>query len=370
MRGAGEAAGTAVRSAPSPATAGAGSRRHLVPVPRLERRTLTLDDGHEVGLAVCGHGIPLVVVHGFSAEGILYAQTLSRLVAMGFKVVAIDVAGHGGSQGLPAGGASLSAYARLLARALDTLGIRRAVLAGHSLGGRLVTEVAATEPSRALAVVLLDAIVGDAWDRRVNLFRLSPPLLGALGVLLAADTASTLPVVRDRRQAAKLARLLAPVLAGHLRRPWRLTGPGLSILRSQGSRWMLERLAAEHVPVVVIQGDRDFVVPVASAESAARRARGELVTVLGASHSWLLKDPETLPAIVAELLGGRLGRALDAAVAAAGLDPDDAGLDDIEGAFYAADAPVLAMSPPQGTITVLHPARRPRYPWTITDHSS
>ena len=70
-------------------------------MPQLARHLITLDNGHEVGVAVCGRGVPLVVVHGFSAEGILYAQTLSRIVSLGFKVVAIDVAGHGATLGLP-----------------------------------------------------------------------------------------------------------------------------------------------------------------------------------------------------------------------------------------------------------------------------
>ena len=48
--------------------------------------------------------MPLVVVHGFTAEGFLYAQTLNRLVSKGFKVIAIDMAGHGGTQGLPPSG--------------------------------------------------------------------------------------------------------------------------------------------------------------------------------------------------------------------------------------------------------------------------
>ncbi len=81
-------------------------------MPRLARHTLTLDDGHQVGVAVCGRGVPLVVVHGFSAEGILYAQTLSRLVDLGFKVVAIDAAGHGGTLGLPTGAGTFSNYTR------------------------------------------------------------------------------------------------------------------------------------------------------------------------------------------------------------------------------------------------------------------
>ncbi|CAN5565381.1 alpha/beta hydrolase [soil metagenome] len=334
--------------------------------PRLVRRTLTLDDGHQVCLAVCGRGVPLVLVHGFSAEGLLYAQTLSRLVSMGFKVVALDAAGHGGTQGLPTGGRNLGAYTRLLGRALDALGIERAVLAGHSMGGRLVTELAAVEPERAIAVVLLDAIVGDTWDRMVNVFRVAPPLMAGLAAVLAADTVSTVPVLHDRRQAAKLGRLVAPVIVGHLRRPWRMIGPGISILRSGGSRWMLERIAAERIPLVAVHADRDLVVPLSTAASAARRARGELVTVHRASHSWLLKDPETLPAIIAELRGGRLGAAIRTAVVTAGLDPDQASDDALESAFYAPDALVVALTPePHGAVSAATP-RPPRYRWTIS----
>ena len=129
-----------------PMTMPVASEHGRVAMPRLARHTLTLDDGHQVGVAVCGRGVPLVVVHGFSAEGILYAQTLSRLVDLGFKVVAIDAAGHGGTLGLPTGAGTFSNYTELLGRVLDHLGIEKAVLAGHSMGGRLVTELAATVP--------------------------------------------------------------------------------------------------------------------------------------------------------------------------------------------------------------------------------
>src|SRR5690606_8657120 len=119
-----------------------------VTLPRLARHMITLEDGHRIGVAVCGQGVPLVVVHGFSAEGILYAQTLSRLVDLGFKVIAIDVAGHGATLGLPTDAQTMESYAALLSRTLDHLGVREAVLAGHSMGGRLVTEMAARDPKR------------------------------------------------------------------------------------------------------------------------------------------------------------------------------------------------------------------------------
>ena len=72
-----------------------------VEAPRLARHQITLADGHQVGVTIAGKGVPLVVVHGFSVEGFLYAQSLSRLVSMGFRVIAIDTAGHGATQGLP-----------------------------------------------------------------------------------------------------------------------------------------------------------------------------------------------------------------------------------------------------------------------------
>src|SRR5688500_11843020 len=112
----------------------------MVAAPRLRRHVITLDDGHRVGVAVAGRGVPLVVVHGYSAEGFLYAQSLSRLVSMGFKVVAVDTAGHGATAAL-SGGGNLHGYADLLGRAVDILGIKRAVFAGHSMGGRLVAEL-------------------------------------------------------------------------------------------------------------------------------------------------------------------------------------------------------------------------------------
>src|SRR4051795_7748041 len=212
---------TVIEPIVGPTTTPISPEQGRVVTPRLARHIITLDDGHEVGVAVCGHGVPLVVVHGYSAEGILYAQTLSRLVELGFKVVAIDTAGHGGTLGLPTGAATMSSYTELLGRVLDHLGIKRAVLAGHSMGGRLVAELAATEPDVAVAVILLDAIVGDTWDNMVTLFRVCPPLMSGVGVTLWVDTLTTFPLFADPRQAIKLTRLVAPTMLGHVRRPWR-----------------------------------------------------------------------------------------------------------------------------------------------------
>jgi pimeloyl-ACP methyl ester carboxylesterase len=332
-----------------------------VAAPRLSRHTFMLSDGHRIGLAVSGRGVPLVVVHGFTAEGFLYAQTLHRLVNKGFKVIAIDMAGHGNTQGLPGTAGHLGDYAELMGRTMAELGIRTAVLAGHSMGGRVVAQLAADEPDKAIAILLIDAIVGDEWDQLVKVFRLNPLLLAGLAAGLAIDTATTVPVLRDPRQAIKLARLMLPTIMGHVTAPWRLLGPGISILRTQDSCDLLDRLAAAKVPTFVIHGDRDYMIPHRTARSAATRSEGQLVTVEGASHSWLLKDPETLPAIVSELLEDRLGDAIRRAITAAGARS----VDQLEDLFYTRDAPILALSPELRYTRLNDTHRRPRYRWRI-----
>jgi pimeloyl-ACP methyl ester carboxylesterase len=345
---------------PGPAVTAPGPTR--VAAPRLSRHTFMLSDGHRIGLAVSGRGVPLVVVHGFTAEGFLYAQTLHRLVGKGFKVIAIDMAGHGNTQGLPGTAGHLADYARLMGRALDELGIRKAVLAGHSMGGRVVAQLAADEPDKAIAILLIDAILGDEWDLLVKVFRLNPLLLAGLAAGLAIDTVSTVPLLRDPGQAMKLARLAIPTVFGHVAAPWRLLGPGISILRTSSSRTLLDELARTRVPTFVLHGNRDVMIPYATARSAAARAGGQLVTVEGATHSWLLKDPETLPAIVSELLEDRLGDAIRKAITAAGARS----VDQLEDIFYAESAPILALSPALHYEQLDDTHRRPRYRWTIT----
>jgi hypothetical protein len=181
------------------------------------------------------------------------------------------------------------------------------------------------------------------------------------GAALLVDTLATVPLATDPGQARKLGRLLTPTLVGHALQPWRLIGPAASILRTRGSAGLLDALAANEVPTFVIHGELDLVVPVCTARSAATRANGQLVTVKRAAHSWLLRDPETLPAIVSQLLEGRLGEAIRSHLQAAGAET----VEELEELLYAPDAPILALTPDHtySSETALH--RPPKYEWTI-----
>ena len=104
---------------------------------------MTLDDGHKVGVTVGGQGVPLVFLHGIALSGRAYVRLLSRLAGMGFLVVALDAAGHGVTPNLPRNAGDLSHRVDLALRTLDALGVREAVFMGHSMGGRMIIQLAA-----------------------------------------------------------------------------------------------------------------------------------------------------------------------------------------------------------------------------------
>lgn len=276
--------------------------------PRLRRRTVVLDDGHHVGVSICGDGVPLVMIHGVIAEGMLYARTLRRLAGAGFRVIAIDSAGHGRTDGLRRKGWKWDAYVDLHDRVLDHLGIERAVFVGHSMGGRIVVDLAARRPERTIAVMPINAAIGGTWDKLTAAAALVPVLF-PLGVgLLVTDTA--ISALQGRREMGSLARLAAPSIVDRIRAAPSLPAALFATMRAQGSIETLRSLGDLDVPVIVIQGDRDLTIWYPNARQAAEAAGGTLVRVEGGLHSWVLEDADTLPAIVGSLLDGVLGDAL------------------------------------------------------------
>jgi len=277
--------------------------------PRLRRRSLTLDDGHRIGLSVCGEGVPLVMVHGVIAEGMLYARTLRRLAGSGFKVFAVDSAGHGRTGGLGRRGWSWDAYVDLHDQVLDQLGIERAVLVGHSMGGRVVVDLAVRRPERAIAVVPINAAIGGLWEQLTSASRFVP-MLFPLGLgLLVADTA--LSALQGRREMGALARLAAPSLGQRARELPSLPAAVWATAFARGSIDALRQLRDEQVPVMVLHGDRDLTIWFTNARQAAEAAGGTLVRIEKGLHSWLLEDADSLPSVVGSLLDGPLGRALE-----------------------------------------------------------
>jgi pimeloyl-ACP methyl ester carboxylesterase len=101
-----------------------------------------------------GRGPAVVAVHGLTANHTCWAS-LGDALARAARLVAYDLRGRGESD-KPATGYSLAAHGEDLAGLLDHLGLRRAVLVGHSLGAGIVLRFAVTHPRRVAKLVLID----------------------------------------------------------------------------------------------------------------------------------------------------------------------------------------------------------------------
>ena len=98
---------------------------------------------------------PVLVVHGlsyFSYDWIPVGEAL----APEREVLLMDMRGFGDSDWSPAANYSVPAMGGDIIAVLDHAGCKRAVLVGHSMGGRSVTYAAAKHPQRVEALVLVD----------------------------------------------------------------------------------------------------------------------------------------------------------------------------------------------------------------------
>jgi pimeloyl-ACP methyl ester carboxylesterase len=98
-------------------------------------------------------GVPVVAVHGITASHRAWA-VVARLLP-GHRLLAPDLRGRGGSNGLPAPSGMVRHAADVLA-VLDAAGVERAVVAGHSMGGFVALAFAHRHPERVERLVLAD----------------------------------------------------------------------------------------------------------------------------------------------------------------------------------------------------------------------
>lgn len=99
-------------------------------------------------------GSPIVLVHCFSCAINWWDRMMPRLDRT-HRVLAVDLLGHGGSE-KPTSGYTIPHQADLVAQAMARLGVRNAIVAGHSLGGSVVTALAERSPRLVRKVMIID----------------------------------------------------------------------------------------------------------------------------------------------------------------------------------------------------------------------
>jgi len=109
--------------------------------------------GHQIAYRVAGEGQTLILLHGIAGHSRTWLEPMRRL-AERYRLVAPDLLGHGDSD-KPVGDYSLGAHACVVRDLLQALGIVRATLVGHSLGGGIALQLTYQFPDLCERMVLV-----------------------------------------------------------------------------------------------------------------------------------------------------------------------------------------------------------------------
>lgn len=247
-------------------------------------------DGARLHYVEAGTGEPVVLIHGLGASTFTFRHTIPEL-AQRYRVVAIDLRGFGYSDRSEAD-YSLETQADLVARAMERLGIARAVVAGHSMGGAVAQRLALRHPARVERLVLVDSATDHEWGngrRRARLMRPFAPMLSAAAYgrrvrrrIMRAEVHDPAFVTDDiveeftrSRKVKGSARVMTQLLTA--------------------DRFRDEPVAVERIqqPTLVLWGEHDRLTKTAHGEELARRLpNARLVWVPGAGHLPLEEQPE------------------------------------------------------------------------------
>ena len=124
--------------------------------------TITVDnalsaDGVSITYEVRGEGEPaLVFIHGWCCDRSYWSEQLPQF-AEKYKVVAIDLAGHGES-GLDRKEWTMGAFGDDVVAVVDKLNLEQVVLIGHSMGGFVILEAARQMPQLVIGLVGVDTL--------------------------------------------------------------------------------------------------------------------------------------------------------------------------------------------------------------------
>jgi pimeloyl-ACP methyl ester carboxylesterase len=263
-----------------------------VPRPAQPERMKINVDGHTAFAYTGGRPFDparptVMLIHGAQHDHSVWIMQSRWLAHHGYGVVVPDLPGHGRSDGPLC--TDIAAMARWCLSLLDALGVRRAVLAGHSMGSLIGLEAAALAPERIRGL----GLIGTAFPMSVS---------AALLEAARSDEPAAFDLINRFSHARKVHPPGTPgpgfsVFVQNLRLMQR-QAPGVLLNDFQACdayRDGLARISSLTCPVLFVLGDRDAMTPPKAAQSLINACAQPLVhRVPEAGHALMSETPEAV----------------------------------------------------------------------------
>ena len=248
-------------------------------------------NGNRIAYRDEGEGEILLLVHGVAGNSATWRDVIAEL-AQDFHVIAPDLLGHGQSD-KPRSDYSLGGYAVWLRDFLDALGIPRATVIGQSLGGGIALQLAYQHRQRCERLVLISSSGLEpelSWPLRALSApgaELVLPVVAPQPVLDAGNRIRALMASAGVRHSGgdELWDLLSSLSDGATRHAFLRTLRSVVDYRDQTVTAMNRLDLAAQLPVQLIWGERDRVMPIAHGYAAHKALPGSRLAVLaGVGH--------------------------------------------------------------------------------------
>jgi pimeloyl-ACP methyl ester carboxylesterase len=249
----------------------------------------------------------LVLIHGLGASTRWWDRVVPML-AGSYHVVRIDLLGHGRSAKPAGGGYAIPQQGRRVGQALDRLGVKHAIVVGHSTGGYvanalaeqrgdLVTALALIDTGPRMDAFISDGLVGKLIDVPVLgqlLWRLRTDGIIRRGLSTAFAPGFTIPqqLVEDTRGMT----YHALIATSHASEDYLTQRP------------LPDRLMPLGKPLLVIFGEQDQRWRSSSAASYRAVAGARVESIPGVGHSPMIEDPPHTAALLLTFANSVLGR--------------------------------------------------------------
>ncbi len=228
----------------------------------------------------CGYGTPLVLLHGFPLDSGIWSPVVPML-EKDFELILPNLRGFGGSLS-NAAEYSLSDMADDVIQLLDHLGIEKAVLAGHSMGGYIALAIAKSYPDRLLGLELISTqVLPDTSERRQSRYQAAAQV----------EELGLEPLVKNMAEQLTLDSSLREALSNIMRNQ---TKAGvIGALRGLAERPdQTSTLVHLQKPVVIVHGDVDLLISVDRArEMKELKPDSVLVVIPKAGHMPMMENP-------------------------------------------------------------------------------
>jgi len=264
-------------------------------------------DGDRIRYWVQGEGQALILVHGLAGSVEFWQYNVEPLAAE-HRVYALDLPGFGGSD-KEIEDLSLDHAASFMTHFMDAMGLKRASLAGNSLGGLVCAQTAVRSPERVQKLILVDS-AGFGGELNLLLRLWSVPLLGDLVFRVYQRAFPSLkrwafPDSRsmdDQWLAAAASVLRTPGVRESALRIARM-GVSLRGQRQEMIAGLQREVAGIDAPTLIIWGRQDPVVPVAHAYAAQKLIpHAEVRIIERCGHIPQVERPEEFNRLVLEFL--------------------------------------------------------------------